>query len=91
MIKDEGVERDEEKQSPPPWPTTALILNKRTYNQHKRTESRQNNVQGNKPDQATMRPGCVYICIDHVTYIVYGQTRRVDFADHRYDAEDWKN
>ena len=23
----------------------------------------------NKPDQATMRPGCVSICIDHVTYI----------------------
>ena len=23
----------------------------------------------NKPDQATMRPGCVSICIDHVTYM----------------------
>ena len=23
----------------------------------------------NKPDQATMRPGCVSMCIDHVTYM----------------------
>ena len=27
---------------------------------------------GNKPDRATMRPGCVSVCIDHVTYM-YGQ------------------
>ena len=24
----------------------------------------------NKPDQATMRPGCVSMCIDHVTYTI---------------------
>ena len=23
----------------------------------------------NKPDRATMRPGCVFACIDHVTYM----------------------
>ena len=23
----------------------------------------------NKPDRATMRPGCVSACIDHVTYM----------------------
>ena len=23
----------------------------------------------NKPDRATMRPGCVSACIDHVTYV----------------------
>ena len=26
-------------------------------------------MQSNKPDQATMRPGCVSACIDHVTYV----------------------
>ena len=36
----------------------------------------------NKPDRATMRPGCVSACIDHVTYM-YGQT------DGRTDG--WKD
>ena len=27
------------------------------------------NKQWNKPDRATMRPGCVSACIDHVTYV----------------------
>ena len=26
-------------------------------------------VQINKPDRATMRPDCVSVCIDHVTYM----------------------
>ena len=36
----------------------------------------------NKPDRATMRPGFVSMCIDHVTYM-YGQT------DGRTDG--WKD
>jgi len=35
----------------------------------KKKEVITNLIERNKPDRATMRPGCVSACIDHVTYM----------------------
>ena len=32
----------------------------------------------NKPDRATMRPGCVSACIDHATYVILCMERQMD-------------
>ena len=41
----------------------------RLSDEKKLTEKEIFDLKGNKPDQATMRPGCVLACIDHVTDI----------------------